>query len=90
MIKFNKSAIRGGVPSKSDETARRFVGFSENVGHQMTYIILTEETNNIIYHSRVKLAALQPNKSNGIQGDQKMILLTTTGPHLLSQLTMVI
>ena len=52
----------GGFPSKSDEMAGRFVGFSENVGHQMTYIILTEETNMIIYLSRVKLAALQPNK----------------------------
>ena len=28
----------------------------------MTYIILTEETNKIIYRSRVKLATLQPNK----------------------------
>ena len=47
--------------------ARRFVSFSENVGHQMTYIILTEETNKIIYRSRVKLAALQPNK--GLEWD---------------------
>ena len=52
----------GGFPSESDEMAGRFVGFSENVGHQMTYILLTEETNKIIYRSRVKLAALQPNK----------------------------
>ena len=53
-----------GVPSESDEMAGRFVGFSENVGHQITYIILTEETNKIIYHSRVKHAALQPKKAS--------------------------
>ena len=43
-------------PSQSDECAARFVGFSENVGHQMTYILLNSETQRIIYRSRIRAA----------------------------------
>ena len=60
-IKRDKTTAGGRFPSESDEMAGRFVGFSEHVGHQMTYAILTEDTNKIIYRSRVKLASLQPN-----------------------------
>ena len=44
-------------PSESDERAGRFVGFSEKVGHSMTYKILTEDTHVVIYRSRVRLEA---------------------------------
>ena len=48
-------------PSTSNEKAGRFVGFSENVGHAMTYKIWTEDTSKIIYRSRIKLASIEPN-----------------------------
>ena len=49
-------------PSKSNEDVGRFVGFSEKVGHTMTYKILTSKTNKIIYRSRIKLSSIQENK----------------------------
>ena len=56
------SASRGGgFPSQSNEDAGRFVGFSEDVGHTMTYKVLTDDTNKIIYRSRIKLSSLMPN-----------------------------
>ncbi len=48
-------------PSQSNEEKGRFVGFSENVGHQMTYLIYKEETGSIIYCSRIKLSNLGRN-----------------------------
>ena len=41
-------------PSTSTEKAGHFVGFSENVGHTLTYAILTDDTNKIIYCSEVR------------------------------------
>ena len=48
-------------PSESDECVGRFVGFSENVGHKMTYKVLNLETNRVIYRSRIRLAEVEPN-----------------------------
>ena len=45
----------------TDEQAGHFVGFSETVGHPMTYKVLTEDTHKIIYRSRIRLATLDPN-----------------------------
>ena len=44
---------KGGYPSDSTEQSGLFVGFSENVGHQLTFKILTDNTSKIIYRSRV-------------------------------------
>jgi hypothetical protein len=50
-------------PSESKELCRRWVGVSENVGHFMTYKILTDDTRRIIHHSNIRLAA-DPNARN--------------------------
>jgi hypothetical protein len=44
-------------PSKSKELHRRWVGVSENVGHFMTYKILTDDTRRIIHCSNIRSAA---------------------------------
>ena len=49
-------------PSKLNEIKGWFVGFSESVGHGMTYKILADETNKILYHSHICLMTIQPNK----------------------------
>jgi hypothetical protein len=43
-------------PSDSPELLGRMVGFSENVGHAMTYKILTDGTDKIIHRSNVRTA----------------------------------
>jgi hypothetical protein len=62
-IYYKRDESEGGkkFPSASDELSGRFVGFSEHVGHQMTYKILTDDTMKVIYRSRIKLATLDPN-----------------------------
>jgi len=54
---------RGGkeFPSSSNEIACRFVGFSESVGHPMTYKVLTSDTKKVLYRSRIRLASECPN-----------------------------
>jgi hypothetical protein len=44
-------------PSKSKELRGRWVGVSKNVGHFMTYKILTDDTRRIIHRSNIRLAA---------------------------------
>jgi hypothetical protein len=41
-------------PSESPELPGRMVGFSETVGHAMTYKILTEDTQKIIHRANVR------------------------------------
>ena len=43
-------------PSSSNEEKGRFVGFSEDVGHKLTFKILTDDTQQVIYRSRVRSA----------------------------------
>ena len=43
-------------PSDSTEAYGRFVGISENVGHDMTFKILTSDTNKVINRSNVRPA----------------------------------
>jgi hypothetical protein len=50
-------------PSKSKELCGRWVGVSENVGHFMTYKILTDDTRQIIHRSNIRSAA-DPNARN--------------------------
>ena len=44
-------------PSESRERRGYFVGIAENVGHQMTFKILTDDTNKVICRSNVRSAA---------------------------------
>ena len=62
-VYFKRDESRGGenFPSASDEVLGRFVGFSENVGHSMTYKVLTDDTLKVLYRSRIKLASVDPN-----------------------------
>jgi hypothetical protein len=62
-IYYKRNESEGGkeFPSSSDELPGRFVSFSENVEHQMTYKILTDDTLKVIHRSRIKLAGLNPN-----------------------------
>jgi hypothetical protein len=62
-IYYKRDESEGGkeFPSSSDELPGRFVGFSENVGHQMTYKIPTDDNLKVIHRSRIKLAALDLN-----------------------------
>jgi hypothetical protein len=50
-------------PSDSREHRGRFVGISEHVGHAMTYMILTDDTQKIIHRSNVR-SALDPLTQN--------------------------
>ena len=43
-------------PSDTTEDYGRFVGTSENVGHAMTFKILTSDTNKVLYRSNVRPA----------------------------------
>jgi hypothetical protein len=51
-------------PSNLREPHGRFVGISDHVGHAMTYMILTDDTQKIIhqYNVRTALDPLTPNK----------------------------
>jgi len=62
-IYFKRDESRGGksFPSESNELLGRFVGFSEDVGHGMTFKILTDDTLRILHRSRIKLASIEPN-----------------------------
>jgi hypothetical protein len=43
-------------PSRGNESMANFIGFSESVGHLMTYILYTHDTQQVIYRSRIKHA----------------------------------
>ena len=50
-------------PSESPELKGRFVGFSEDVGHPMTFKVLTDDTQKVIYRSRIRTAMDPKNKN---------------------------
>jgi hypothetical protein len=50
-------------PSESKELHGQWVGVSENVGHFMTYKILTDDTHRITHRSNIRLVA-DPNARN--------------------------
>ena len=62
-VYVKRDESRGGkqFSSLSNEILCRFVGFSESVGHPMTYIVLIADTNKILFRSRLRLAAILPN-----------------------------
>ena len=41
-------------PSESTERGGHFVGIAENVGHSLTFKILTDDTDKVIYRSRIR------------------------------------
>ena len=43
-------------PSESREKSGRFVGFADNVGHAMTFLVLTDDTRKVIPRSRLRPA----------------------------------
>lgn len=51
----------GNFPSMGHEVEGRFVGFSETIGHALTYKVLTTDTKQVLYHSRLRLASDGPN-----------------------------
>ena len=59
----------GSFPSVLNEFSGRFVGFSEHVGHIMTYKVLTDDTRKVIFRSRIKLARTDPNARLDNQND---------------------
>src|SRR5688572_20353556 len=50
-------------PSMSNEKSGQFVGVSEHVGHALTFMILTDETEKIIHRSVIRTAT-DPNSEN--------------------------
>jgi hypothetical protein len=50
-------------PSESPEATGHFVGIAEHVGHAMTFMVLTDDTNRVIFHSNIRTACdpSQPN-----------------------------
>ena len=49
-------------PSESEEDVGYFVGFSANVGHKLTFKVLTIDTRKILYRSCVQRASDLPNQ----------------------------
>ena len=49
-------AYEPGFPSENRELSGQFVGIAENVGHTLTYKILSEKNENIIFCSVVRSA----------------------------------
>ena len=62
-------------PSQSDEARGRWVGVSENVGHAMTYKILTDDTKKIICRSVIRSADPEWAKNRRIDPDRKEAVL---------------
>ena len=50
-------------PSESTEKLGRFVGIAEHVGHTLTFKVLTDDTQKVIFRSRIR-SALDPTKRN--------------------------
>jgi hypothetical protein len=54
--------VEADYPSDSTEELGWFVGFSENVGHDYTFKVLTKETRKVLHRSRLRIAHKLPNK----------------------------
>jgi hypothetical protein len=60
--RYKNKHYQGQVGSKeSSEIRGRFVGFSKNVGHALTFKILADDTQKIIHRSQVRLASVGEN-----------------------------
>ena len=58
--------VDSSFPSESTEEAGHFVGFSESVGDAMTFMVLTSDTNKIVYRSNVRSADVPINDNQRI------------------------
>ena len=60
-------------PSETAESRGRFVGFADHVGHALTFAILTDDTNKIVYRSEVRSAVntTHPNLRANNWGDDE-------------------
>ena len=50
-------------PSKSKESCSHFVGFAEHVDHVMTFIVLADNFQKVLFHSAI-CSAIEPGKQN--------------------------
>ena len=66
--------------SSQDELAGFFVGFSESIGHSMTYKILTDDTSKVILRSRIRLSTINPNLQLDLPHDANHIGDTASTP----------
>ena len=55
-------AVDSSFPSDSNEKRGRFVGIAEHVGHALTYKVLTDDTQKVIFRSQIRSA---------LKGDEK-------------------
>ena len=62
-------SYENGFPSESREARGHFVGVAENVGHAMTFKILTDDTKKVIYRSNVRSARKEGSRSIRLEGD---------------------
>ena len=51
--RYTTCAVDTGFPSESKEGVGHIVGISKHCGHALTWKILTQDTNKVIYHSQV-------------------------------------
>ena len=60
--RYEDKQYKGQIGSqKSSEIRGRFVGFSWSVGHALTFMVLTDDTRQIIHRSRLRLAKVGEN-----------------------------
>ena len=65
-------------PSDSREETGRFVGIAPHVGHAMTYLILTDDTQKVVPRLRVQpFSAKDPNRRVGPLGGETQPVLKT-------------
>ena len=67
-------------PSLSNEEKGRFIGYSESTGHQMTYKVLTDSNNKIIFRSRIKISDLRRNLRIDKQPEKEIVSIRKGKP----------
>jgi len=50
-------------PSESKESCGHFVGFAEHVGHAMTFKVLVDDSQKVLFHSAIR-SAIEPGEQN--------------------------
>jgi len=70
-------------PSESKESCGHFVGFAEHVGHAMTFKVLADDSQKILFHSGIH-SALEPSQQNlrvdPLGGEAPSIVKTSHDP----------
>ena len=70
-------------PSDSKESHGHFVGFAEHVGHAMTFKVLADDSQKILFHSGIH-SALEPGQQNlrvnPLGGEAPSIVKTSHDP----------